>query len=1182
MMPTLTLALLGTFHVQHGSTTLTEFHSNSVRALLVYLAVEPDRPHERKLLGDLLWPDEPPAKGLLNLRQAFYRLDQALAPAALPVPFTQITRQTVQRNSALPLTLDTHRLSSLISATQTHRHRRLTVCGPCLVALREAVALYQGDFLAGFSASAPFDEWLLAWRERLRTQVIWALDVLATHHTERGEWAAAETYLRRWLELEPWREEAHRHLMLALASAGQRSAALAQYEQCRRVLARDLDATPETATNALAARLRVSDLGTWFAPPYAVPAVETPLMGRTAVLAAIAAQLAAPVGRLLTLIGPGGSGKTRLAIAAAAAERGTFTDGIFFVSLVPVSAEDGLLAALAESLQMPMTVGQSVTLATLCSFLKAREILLVLDNFEPLLTHAPLLSALRDAAPNLRLLITSRVPLQLLDEVVCRIGGLEPATVAAALAVDPAVQLFVQAAQRVLPTFTPNPAELQTISALCQTLDRLPLALLLAAGLMAQLDPAAILALVRADLDALESDLRDLPERHRSIRNLFASSWQLLPDAQQRLLAHAALFAGSFNRAAAVAVEGAPGNALRDRLVGRDLAALVDHALLQRVGPDRYALHPLVRQFAAEHHAQLPAAAQFASRARHHAYFLGLVVQHAAAIVGPAGRAAVELLCAELADIYLAWQNASTVDDLALMGAATHGLLDLLRIGELQATGSFTFAPALPHLRARTAANPADRPARQLMGQVLIAHAETNYLRGDYATVISTAQEAVALARTLDQAELEGEAHFAWGKGLRRQGMIQAAQAQFAQATQLIRTCPDSPTQRRLRSDLHRYLGMGAWSLGDFAAAYAHYQASLRLAQSIAYRYGESNIHYGLSLVANMQGSYAEALEHATAALAIFRASGNRDGEGLGLISLGLAHMYRGEDAAAQAAFVANERLYAYLGDRDTEIINRVFGGLVQVRLGDYPAAEATLAEGLTAGRALDYPWGTSIGLSCLGLLRHVLGDQAGAVAACREALAITAQAGDMVIGSHALTHLGHALAALGETAEAARCYERAITIRRAIGQTHLLAEPLMGLIELALARGDLRTARAHTETILASYTLADLTSADEPSRIILACYRSLILVEDTRAGSFLRQAALRLRERAARLASPEAQATFCEAVAANRTLLALAEGIVNYREGAVPVKSVTLYDEVDRTPSRSMMIVPVHHGFAP
>ena len=1143
----LDLTLLGTFRVQFASQSLSEFYSNGVRALLAYLAVEGDRPHERKLLSALLWPDEPPAKGLLNLRQALYRLDQALLPAALPVPFTQTTRQTVQRTPALGLTLDTHRLSSLISAAQTHRHRRLTVCGPCLAALREAVTLYRGDFLAGFSASAPFDEWLLAWRERLRTQVVWALDVLAAHHAERGAWAAAETHLRRWLELEPWREEAHRRLMLALASAGQRSAALAQYEQCRRMLARDLDTTPETATNTLVARLRVGTLDAWFAPPYEVPAVETPLMGRSAALAAVAAQVAAPLGRLLTLTGPGGCGKTRLALAAAAAERGAFVDGVFFVSLVPVTDEAGLLAAIAERLGIPLTGSHNVTVTSLVTFLKAREILLVLDNFEPLLAHAPLLSALRDAAPNLRLLVTSRVPLQLLDEIVLPVGGLEPATVTATPEpeADPAVQLFIHAARRVAPTFTPNPAELQTISAIGQILDRLPLALMLAAGLVPQLDPAAILALVRADLDALASDLRDLPERHRSIRNLFESSWRLLPAEQQRLLAHTALFAASFSRTAAVVVatDGPPGNAVRDLLVARRLTALTDHALLQQVGPDRYALHPLVHQFAAEHHALLPAAEQAASRARHRAYFLGLVAQHGEAIVGLAGRTAVETLRAELADIHLAWQNASAVGDVALMSAATQGLRDLVLIGELQATSSFSFAPAIAQMRARTAAAPADQPARQLLVRLLIAHAETSYLRGDYATVISTAQAAMALARTLGQAELEGEAHFAWGKGLRRQGAMQAAQAQLAQVARLLRTCPDSPALRRLRSDLHRYLGLGAWSFGHFTTAYAHYQASLRLAQSIAYRYGESVIHYGLSLVANMQGHYAEAIAHSHAALAIFRASGNRAGEGFGLISLGLAHMYRGEDTAAQAAFAANGRIYEFTGDRQIEIGNRLLSGLVLLRIGDYPAAEATLAEGLAAGRALDYPWGNSIGLTCLGLLRHVLGDQTGAVAACREALAITEQAGDVVVGSHALTHLGHALAALGETAEAARCYERAIAIRQAIGQIHLIPEPLAGLIELALARGDAPTALAHTETILSTHTLTALTSADEPSRIQLACYRSFVLVEDTRAGAFLHQAALRLRERAARLASPEAQATFCEAVAANRTLLALAEG---------------------------------------
>ncbi len=1145
MTPSLDLALLGTFHVQSASQTLREFYSNGVRALLAYLAVEGDRPHERKLLGDLLWPDEPTAKGLLNLRQALYRLDQALIPAALPVPFTQTTRQTVQLNPALDLNLDVRQFIRLVTTARTHRHRRLSVCRPCLAALREAIALYRGDFLAGFNASAPFDAWQAVWSARLRAQTIWALDMLVFHHEQRGEWDEACTRLRHWLELEPWCEEAHRRLMVALASAGQRSAALAQYEICRRIVARDLDAIPEPNTTALAARLRVSNPATWFAPPYVVPIVETPLMGRTAALANIAAQLTAPVGRLLTLVGPGGSGKTRLALAAAAAERGTFTDGIFFVSLVPVDDADGLVAAIAEGLHLPMTAEHCVTVSTLSTHLKAREVLLVLDNFEPLLAYAPLLGTLRDAAPNLRILVTSRVPLHLLDEEVLRVGGLEPAT--STDADDPAIRLFVQAARRVAPDFTPTDADLVTISMISQALDRLPLALKLAAGLVDHLDPAAILALVWTDPDALESDLRDLPERHRSIRNLFASSWRLLPDKQQQILAYCALFAASFSRAAVVVVAmgGTPGNAMRDRMVGRSLAALSDHALLQRVGPDRYALHPLVRQFASEYYACLPTAEQAASRARHRAYFLGLMAQHADAIVGPTGQAVVELLRIELADIHLAWHNASLDNDLALMGAATHGLLDLLRIGELHAVGSFTFTAAITRLRSTlTNDHDASPLARHTLVQLLIAHAEMCFIQGDYATVMTEAQAAAELAHALGNPELEGEAQFAWGKGLRRQGAMQAAQARFAHGARLIRACPDSPALRRLRSDLHRYMGLGEWSFGHFAATHAHYHASLRLAQSIAYRYGEGNIHYGLSLVANMQGAYGESLEHSTAALAIFRASGNRAGEGSVLISLGLAHMYRGEYTAAQSAFAAHERVYEFTGDRQIEVVNLILSGTVLLRLGDYAAARTTLANGLTAGRALDYRWGNSIGLTFIGLLRHLTGDQHGAVVACREALAITEQSSDMVIGSYTLTHLGHALAALGDVTEATACYERAVAIRRVVSQVHLIPEPLAGLIELALARGDLPTALAHSETILATYALTHLAGTEEPSRIILACYRSLLLAEDTRARPLLLQAAQQLRERAARLTNPDQEATFYEDVAANRMLLSMAEGL--------------------------------------
>jgi predicted ATPase/DNA-binding SARP family transcriptional activator len=1143
-MQPLTLTLMGTFHVQHASHTLTEFHSNGVRALLAYLVVEADRPHERTLIGELLWPDEPMAKRLLNLRQALYRLDQAIAPAALPVPFAQTTRQTVQMNPAMPLTLDVRQFLTLIAAARTHHHRRLTVCGPCLAALREAVALYRGDFLAGFSASAPFDEWHAVWSARLRAQMIWALDTLVLHHEQRGEWEEACARLRHWLEREPWCEEAHRRLMVALASDGQRSAALAQYEICRRILARDLDTTPDPATTSLVARLRVSNPATWFAPPYVVPAVETPIMGRATALTAIASQLAAPVGRLLTLVGPGGSGKTRLALAAAAAERGTFTDGVFFVSLVPVTDEAGLIAVIAERMGIPVSVGQSPTLDMLTTFLESREILLVLDNFEPLLAHAPLLSTLRNTAPNLRLLVTSRVPLQILAEMVIHVDGLEPTAGAADYEPgdDPAVALFMHAARRSAPDFAPNIAEIMAISLLCQALGHLPLAIMLAAGLVAQLSPGTILTLVHADLDALESDLRDLPERHRSIRKLFESSWQLLPEKQQQLLAHCTLFAASFNRAAVVAVttDGEPVSTVLNLLIGRRLAALADHSLLQRISSDRYILHPLVRQFAAEHHALLPTDMQATSRARYRAYFLGLVAQHTDAIIGTAGQSVVELLRTEIADIRLAWRDASQINDIALMGTAVQGLLELVRSGELYATSTFTFAPAIAQHRAHGADN---GPARHLLGRLLVAHAETSTLRGDYDAATGAVQEIIQMSDALGQPSLEAEARCVWGKSLRYQGKTQESHAQLETAYRLVRTSADSRAQRWLRCDIHNFLGLTAWNLGHFGGARAHYRVALRLAQSITYSHSESYGYYALAMTTIMQGNYAEAIKHGTAAITSARVNGSRTTEILGLLSVGLAHIHQGEETAAQEVFNTCESLLHLVGYRQAESIMIVFRGMLLLRLGDYAAAQATLAEGLALGQMLKYHLSFSLGLNLMGLLRHLLGDHAGAVAACREAMVIAERAGDIVMVAYALTILGHALAALGDITEATACYERAIAIRRTIRQVHLIPEPLAGLIELALARGDLPTALAHSEAILATYAQTHLAGVEEPSRIILACYRSLLVAKDTRATPFLLQAAQQLRERAARLTNPDQRATFCEAVVANRTLLALAGG---------------------------------------
>jgi tetratricopeptide (TPR) repeat protein len=332
------------------------------------------------------------------------------------------------------------------------------------------------------------------------------------------------------------------------------------------------------------------------------------------------------------------------------------------------------------------------------------------------------------------------------------------------------------------------------------------------------------------------------------------------------------------------------------------------------------------------------------------------------------------------------------------------------------------------------------------------------------------------------------------------------------------------------------------WSCGRFGQAHAHYRAALRIAQSVAYRYGESDAHNNLALVAISQGAYGAALAHAEAALSIYRASGNRAGEGLGLISLGMARMYRSEDSAAQDAFVTSEYIFMLTGDRQNESFAALLSAMLLMRLGAYDAARAALDRGLAISRKIDHRWGLGVGLAYEGMLRHLTGDQPGAVASCRAALEISEQMGDLMIGAYALTHLGHALAAMGQLSEAASCYERTVSIRDGLCQQHLTPDARAGLARIALERGDYPVARAHCEAILRTAELTLLAGVEEPTRVILTCYRGLTLAGDARAEPLLDNAGQQLRERVARLPNPWLQKTLGNAVAANRELLALAD----------------------------------------
>ncbi len=240
-MAHLSVSLLGPFQVTLDGQPITGFKSNKVRALLAYLAVETDRPHPREVLAGLLWPDWPNRDALSNLRYALSNLRRVTGDRTAEPPFLLITRDTLQFNVASDFSLDA---SAFADLTENRGD---------LSGLEEAIALYRGSFLEGFSLpdAAPFEEWALLTREHLARQMSSMLHHLSAAYEDRGEYEHAQSYARRQLELDPWDEVAHQRLMRALALGGQRSAALAQYETCSRHLAQELDIEPDQETTRL-------------------------------------------------------------------------------------------------------------------------------------------------------------------------------------------------------------------------------------------------------------------------------------------------------------------------------------------------------------------------------------------------------------------------------------------------------------------------------------------------------------------------------------------------------------------------------------------------------------------------------------------------------------------------------------------------------------------------------------------------------------------------------------------------------------------------------------------------------------------------------------------------------------------------------------------------------------------
>ncbi len=1016
-MAQLTLALLGPFQATVDGRAVTGFPTAKTRALLAYLAVEAGRPHPRATLAALLWPEMPDEAAMSNLRKTLHRLRQALDAAApgLADRVAPITRQTVQLDVTM-CTVDVVSVRALLEASAAHPHRQLARCAPCLERLAQAAALYQGELLSGLAlADAPeFEEWLLLEREVMLQQALRTLSALADAETLRGAYEQAQAYAARQLALDPCREEAHRQAMCALALAGQRSAALAQYAACRRLLAETLGVEPETETVALYERIQQgralsgADIGSERPFPGAGPLVQlpsqvTPFIGRARELRQIQERLLDPACRLLTVLGGGGMGKTRLGIQAArqlAATSDVFDD-ITFISLVEVGDAATLPGALAAGLGLPPDATRDPWQRVL-DYLRVGAHLLVLDNVEHLISAAPLLAELLAAIPDTRLLVTSRTPLALRAEWRLPLDGLElerpEQTGGASAEADAAdaVRLFVQAARRARPDFTLTPAVAADVGRICRLVQGMPLALEIAATWTRVLDCAAIADEIVRDLDFLTSPLRDAPARHHSVEAVFAQSWRLLAPADQMHLARLSVFRGPFSLEAAGAVA---------EVSVLDLAALLDTSLLRHAEGGWYELHDLVRQFAARQLAAPTEAPSTESPAtaiqqRHSDYYLRLVAAQEPRLYGAEPRAAVDILQRHWGNVHAAWQ-----------WAAEHQSLETL-------TASLDALARYYEITARFA------EAESLLGQAL-AQAQA-----EWEAVPQPEAPLAALAVRLR----------VWqGQFQERQSRLDAALAS-GEAALVLASAQDDPEGRALA---HHLLGVVLPHRGEFEQAARHLRLAIAHFTAGGRRWWLAAALLSLGTVQWRHGAYDQAVADLQQARAAFGVVGDSAGLARVAGTLGWVRFEQGQIEQALALAHEAMRLYDAVDDRRSMAATAGNLALVYGRLGQYERALEHNQQDLETCRALGDRHGAATALENRAWIYAEAGDLDHALACSEEALRIEEALGNAWERARHLASIGTLALRQDEFARALALFEEALPVLRAHGARYYVLTPL-------------------------------------------------------------------------------------------------------------------------------------------
>ncbi|MCB9138214.1 MAG: tetratricopeptide repeat protein [Caldilineaceae bacterium] len=977
----LSFTLLGEASLYKGDRPLNQFRSQKEAALLIYLA-HTGQTHRRDFIAELLWEDRPRQQALTNLRTLLTRLRKQVGDALV------ITRQTialtVENRQAVDSSLLLAELAKIrqVNAAETAIHLQNTLSG------------YHGDFLVDFYLpDAPaFDEWTRTTREHIRRQVIDGYHKLEKYALAANDAELGIAIARRWIEVDSLDEAAHMLLIQLLLKGGNVHEARIQYEYCADLLRRELDVEPPAEMAALLAK---SEQSRGLFPrahttrPHNLPAPHDQFLDRLQDQQEIHARLDQPWCRLLTIVGLGGVGKTRLATAISRSRLGRYRDGAWLVELADIDPDDedvaeAVVVEIATALDLRLSGSERPT-DQLLAYLQHKEMLLVLDNFEHLLAGIAVVQELLRHCERVQLLITSREALQLSAEWTITLHGLNfPASDDDETPAD-AVKLFMARlaqygrSQQYWQTMTDDEraAEQTAVRRICRLAEGLPLAIELAAALAGRTSARAVAESLRQGFDTLTATLRDVPQRHRGLHIVYEMSWRTLSPALQQRLARLSVFRGSFTGAAALEVADAD---------ACHLAAFIAKSLLTYIpAADRYTLHPVIQSYAATKRISL---SEFGVgrepidpvRLNHARYYLTLLAQQKDALWKGTLQAAAALLQADIDNVRLAWQTelaslsstsgepppAQLIETAGRLSAALAALSSYYQLRGLALEGESVMQATAQAAASQSAA-----------GRALAAHAGLERARfqnrlGRYQAAVQTVDALLPLARQGQDRWVEGMAHVLRGEALWRMGEYDAATDKLNEALDIARALQNAglPEGVRLIGWCRHHLGVindiqsrydaahddlqqacRAWQTlehlqalsgslnsiglvcyhqGDLPAAQEAMDRALALSEQLDDRHRQSTLLSNLSMIATERGDYTGAHRYLQRGLELATTSGNLASQGEIYGNLGKNYCRMGEIGSACENLERALQIAELIGNRP--LATEVRAGLAEIR----------------------------------------------------------------------------------------------------------------------------------------------------------------------------------------------------------------------------------------------------------